>query len=195
MNTTSNTTPNTTSNTTPNTTSKSVSKAPAKTVEMSDKVISLLSEVNRKGIDNLIQFVKNSNYLTTAQCYSHHTHPEGLMMHSLEVLDYMLKNNHSGLSRESIILVALCHDLGKARVNGMKIGRGEHPARSVYILKQCGVELTEDERDAIRCHHPKGIADFLSRAFSSPLQLLLQMGDSRSTHINKRGGKYRFSAL
>ncbi len=190
---------NTTSNTTPNTTSKSASKsaskAPAKTVEMSDKVISLLYEVNRKGIDNLIQFVKNSNYLTTAQCYSHHTHPEGLMMHSLEVLDCMLKNNLAGLSRESIILVALCHDLGKARLNGMKQGRGQHPDRSVYILQQCGVELTDDELYAIRCHHPKGIGDWLSRAFSSPLQLLLQMADCRSTGINKRGAKYRFSAL
>ena len=40
---------------------------------MKDTVISLLSEVNRKGIDNLIQFIEDSNYLTSATCYSHHT--------------------------------------------------------------------------------------------------------------------------
>ena len=83
------------------------------TTEMKDRVISLLSEINRKGIDNLIKFIKDSNYLTTARCYSHHKCQQGLMMQSLEVLDCMLKNNLSGIPRESLILVALCHDLGK----------------------------------------------------------------------------------
>lgn len=162
---------------------------------MKDTVISLLSEVNRNGIDNLIQFIKDSNYLTTAQCYSHHKCPQGLMMHSLEVLDSMIKNNLAGVPRESLILVALCHDLGKARLNGKKVGRGHHPSRSVDILEQCGVELTDDERNAIRYHHPKGFGDWFSSAFSSPLQMLLQMGDCGSTGINKRGDKYRFSVL
>ena len=77
------------------------------TTTMKERVVSLLSEVNRKGIDNLIQFVKDSNYLTTAQCYSHHKCQHGLMMHSLDVLDCMLNNNLVGTPRESIILVAL----------------------------------------------------------------------------------------
>ena len=162
---------------------------------MKDTVISLLSEVNRKGVDNLIQFIEDSNYLTSATCYSHHKCSRGLMMHSLEVLDFMLKNNREGLPRESIILVALCHDLGKACLKGRKVGRGHHPSRSVCILEKCGVELTEDERNAILYHHPKGFWGYLSCAFSSPLQKLLQRGDCRSTGINKGGREYRFSAL
>lgn len=165
------------------------------TTEMKDRVISLLSEINRKGIDNLIKFIKDSNYLTTARCYSHHKCQQGLMMHSLEVLDCMLKNNLSGIPRESLILVALCHDLGKARLNGRKVGHDTHPGRSVYILEQCGVPLTDEERNAILYHHPNGFNDWLSRAFSSPLQILLQMGDCRSTSINKSGRKYRFTVL
>ena len=165
------------------------------TTKMKERVVSLLSEVNRKGIDNLIQFVKDSNYLTTAQCYSHHKCQHGLMMHSLEVLDCMLNNNLVGIPRESIILVALCHDLGKARLNRKKIGSGDHPQRSIAILNQCGVELTDDERDAILNHHPKGFGDWFANAFNSPLQMLLQIGDCKSTGTNKSGGTYRFACL
>ena len=162
---------------------------------MKERVVSLLSEVNRKGIDNLIQFVKESNYLTTAQCYSHHKCQHGLMMHSLEVLDCMLNNNLVGIPRESIILVALCHDLGKARLNRKKIGSGDHPQRSIAILNQCGVELTDDERDAILNHHPKGFGDWFANAFNSSLQMLLQIGDCKSTGTNKSGSTYRFACL
>ena len=165
------------------------------TTTMKERVVSLLSEVNRKGIDNLIQFVKDSNYLTTAQCYSHHKCQHGLMMHSLEVLDCMLNNNLVGIPRESIILVALCHDLGKARLNRKKIGSGDHPQRSIAILNQCGVELTDDERDAILNHHPKGFGDWFANAFNSPIQMLLQIGDCKSTGTNKSGSTYRFASL
>ena len=165
------------------------------TTTMKERVVSLLSEVNRKGIDNLIQFVKDSNYLTTAQCYSHHKCQHGLMMHSLEVLDCMLNNNLVGIPRESIILVALCHDLGKARLNRKKIGSGDHPQRSIAILNQCGVELTDDERDAILNHHPKGFGDWFANAFNSSLQMLLQIGDCKSTGTNKSGSTYRFACL
>ena len=162
---------------------------------MKERVVSLLSECNRKGIDNVIQFVKESNYLTTAQCYSHHKCQHGLMMHSLEVLDCMLNNNLVGIPRESIILVALCHDLGKARLNRKKIGSGDHPQRSIAILNQCGVELTDDERDAILNHHPKGFGDWFANAFNSSLQMLLQIGDCKSTGTNKSGSTYRFACL
>ena len=165
------------------------------TTTMKERVVSLLSEVNRKGIDNLIQFVKDSNYLTTAQCHSHHKCQHRLMMHSLEVLDCMLNNNLVGIPRESIILVALCHDLGKARLGGRKVGRGQHPSRSICILKECGFELTSDERSAILNHHPRGFGKWVSTALKSPLQLLLQMGDCRSTGLNKRGKAYRFSSI
>ena len=165
------------------------------TMTMKDRIISLLSEVDRKGIDNLIHFIQESNYTTSARCYSHHKCHHGLMMHSLEVLDCMLKNNLAGIPRESIILVALCHDLGKARLKGKKVGYGPHPSRSICILKECGVELTSDEHSAIFDHHPGWVGPWISKVFRNPLLLLLQMGDGRSTSLNKRGKTYRFSAI
>ena len=165
------------------------------TLDNQTRIISLLSEVNRDGIDNLIKFIQDSDYLTTAQCYSHHRCPQGLMMHSLEVLDTMLQDNLAGIPRESLILTALSHDLGKARLNGSKVGRGNHPQRSIDILNKCGVALTDEERNAILNHHPKGFADWFSNAFSSPLQMLLQIGDCKSTGTNKSGKTYRFASL
>ena len=162
---------------------------------MNTKIISLLSEVQRDGIDNLIDFIKESNYLTTARCNSHHRTSGGLKNHSLEVLDVMLQRNDGAFPRESIILVALCHDLGKARLDGRKVSSSGHPQRSIAILNQCGVELTDDERDAILNHHPKGFGDWFANAFNSPLQMLLQIGDCKSTGTNKSGSKYRFACL
>jgi hypothetical protein len=159
------------------------------------KVLDLLSEINRPGIDSVIDFIKTSNYLTTAQCHEHHRRDHGLMMHSLEVLDTMLKDNILGFPRESLIIVALFHDLGKAVLNGQKIGRGKHPARSIAILKRYGFELTPQERGAICNHHPSKDPRKLAAALDNPLQILLHAGDCRSTGIDKDGRTYRFTAL
>lgn len=163
--------------------------------EAKTKVLDLLSEINRPGIDSVIDFIKTSNYLTTAQCHEHHRRDHGLMMHSLEVLDTMLKDNILGFPRESLIIVALFHDLGKAVLNGQKIGRGKHPARSIAILKRYGFELTPEERGAICNHHPGKDPRKLAAALGNPLQILLHAGDCRSTGIDKDGRTYRFTAL
>lgn len=155
-----------------------------------DKVLSLLSEVQRPGIDRLIEFVKASSYLTDARCNGHHRCKYGLLKHSLEVFDVMVKNNVLGLPRESLILVALGHDLGKARMNGRKVGNGEHWDRSVEILDMCGVELTDNERHAIKHHHSKSI-----RSFINPLKALLNIGDCESTRLYKKGVTYSFTRV
>ena len=159
------------------------------------KVLDLLSEINRPGIDSVIEFIKTSDYLTTAQCHGHHHREYGLMMHSLEVLDTMLKGNILGFPRESLIVVALFHDLGKATLNGRKIGRGMHPARSIEILKKCGFALTPQESSAIYSHHPGSSPRKLASALGNPLQVLLHAGDCRSTGLDKNGRNYIFSSL
>ena len=159
------------------------------------KVLDLLSEINRPGIDSVIDFIKTSNYLTTAQCHGHHRREHGLMMHSLEVLDTMLKGNILGFPRESLIVVALFHDLGKATLNGHKIGKGMHPARSIAILKKCGFELTPQESSAIYSHHPGSDPRKLAAALGNPLQVLMHTGDCRSTGLDKNGRNYVFSSL
>ena len=165
------------------------------TTTMKDLVISYLSKVNRNGIDKLVEFIRTSDYLTAAECNKHHKCPRGLLMHSLEVLDFMLENNRSGLPEDSVILVALCHDLGKASLNGNQVGNGRHPSRSIDILKKCGVELTSNERAAIRNHHPKGWEKALVGARQNPLLALLHQGDCMSAFINKAGMVYRYSTI
>lgn len=157
------------------------------------KVLDLLSEINRPGIDSVVDFIKNSNYMTTAQCHGHHRRNYGLMMHSLEVLDTMLSANILCLPRESLIITALFHDLGKATLNGHKIGRGNHPARSVAILKKSGFQLTPQEYNAIYNHHPGKNLHKLSSAVGNPLQMLLHAGDCTSTGIDKSGRVFDFS--
>ena len=66
---------------------------------------------------------------------------------------------------------------------------------SIAILNQCGVQLIDDERDAILNHHPKAFGDWFTNAFNNPLQMLLQIGDCKSTGTNKSGGTYRFACL
>ena len=116
------------------------------------------------------------------------------MFHSLEVLDVMLREAGSELSRESLILVALCHDLGKARMNGKKVGTGFHPYRSLYILKKNGVKLSKMEEEAIKCHHPRNLKQYAAYV-TNPYLRLLSKGDCRSTGIYKKGGKYSFCVL
>ena len=159
------------------------------------KVLDLLSEINRPGINSVIDFIKNSNYLTTAQCNSHHRRDHGLMLHSLEVLDTMLATDTHGYPRESMIIVALFHDLGKATINGHRTGTGKHPSRSVAILKKCGFELTPPEYSAIYNHHPGKNPRKLLAAINNPLQMLLHKGDCTSTGIDKSGRTYKFSVL
>lgn len=159
------------------------------------KVLELLSEIDRPGIDKVIEFMNTSNYFTSARCYGHHRCMHGLMMHSLEVLDVMLKNNKFCISRESIIILALFHDLGKATISGKKTGSGMHPSRSIAILNKCGFELREDELSAILNHHPGKNILKMAAALGNPHQLLLHIGDCTSTGINKKGSIYNFSCI
>lgn len=147
----------------------------------------MIREINRPGTETLIDYIDTTNYFTTAKCYSHHKYEGGLVDHSLEVLDAMLKNNDAGLSSESITVAALFHDLGKATVDGKKFSSSFHPIRSLQILNHCGYELTREEADAISGHH--------TRNFAKPLRSLLRNADGISTKVNKRKHKYIFGAL
>ena len=58
---------------------------------------------------------------------------------------------------------------------------GEHPERSLILLDEQGLKLTDDERTAIGCHHRKDLT-FLT----CPLRRLLSLGDCASTGAWKR---------
>lgn len=146
-----------------------------------DRILSLLGSVERPGMDAVIKYLKTSNYFKRG-CYSHHKEYArdgsggGLACHSLEVYDYMVEHA-SGLDAESILVAALFHDLGKTRRSD---GRG-HGARSIDILDECGLALTDAERIAIGRHHDKSVS-----FVTCPLRRVLSLGDCFSTGRWKR---------
>ena len=144
-----------------------------------ERVISLLRSVNRPGMDNVIDSLESRGYFD-AKCYGHHRYRGGMSAHALEVYDYMMANNTMGLPADSICIAALFHDFGKAvRRSGRY--NGEHPERSLILLDELGLKLTDDERTAIGCHHRKDLT-FLT----CPLRRLLSLGDCASTGAWKR---------
>ena len=84
---------------------------------------SLLGQVKREGMDNLISFIKKSDFYTAPASTRYHSNFKGgLLIHSLNVYDRLyqkLQNddawfrNGKTYSDETLIIVALLHDVCK----------------------------------------------------------------------------------
>ena len=80
-----------------------------------------MRETNRDGIENLIAFIRKSDFYTApASTRFHSCHEGGLLEHTLFVYDRLVKKFEDELweekgdvSKESIIIAALLHDLCK----------------------------------------------------------------------------------
>lgn len=138
-----------------------------------ERIINILKTLDRPGIDQVIEFLRESNY-AKAGCYNHHKYKGGLVDHSLEVYELMM-SRRGKLPVDSVIVCAFFHDLGKAHKYGMTLS-GAHEDKSLKILDTCGFSLTEDERSAIANHHKKS-ADYIT----SPLRHCLSSSDMSST--------------
>lgn len=136
-----------------------------------ERIIEILNTLDRPGMDKVIQFMRENNYAGSS-CYGHHKHEGGLVDHSLEVYDYMIAHRRK-LPKDSVIVCAFFHDLGKASKGKRKIS--DHAGRSIRILDKCGFHLTDQERNAILTHHE--IEGFLK----DPLRKLLSKADMDST--------------
>ena len=138
-----------------------------------------LLSTNREGIKELIEAMEKGGFYTAPCSGQHHlAKPEGLLEHSLNVLEYMRKLNEAWknpVSDESVIIVALLHDLGKMGDHGksnyveniLKSGQRSaakpyatntdliylpHEIRSVMIAERY-IWLSEDEETAILWHN------------------------------------------
>lgn len=86
--------------------------------DITRRIIKLLESSERKGIDNLIEYLFESNFFE-APCSTqfHLAQPGGLAEHSLNVyktmVSYYAAQHEFGIGGDSIILVSLLHDLGK----------------------------------------------------------------------------------
>ena len=135
-----------------------------------DEILSLLQEINRPGIDNVIQYLQKSTFFTE-RCNSHHKFRGGLAVHSLGVYQEMKKLDLS-LPEDSMRIVALLHDLCKAHLRAYnKIGKGHHGLRSALLLKTLGLTFHTGEYDAIK-NHMHRIKDIPKSKTYSPSEML-----------------------
>lgn len=116
-----------------------------------EKILSMLREIKRPGIDKVIWYLEKSNYFR-AQCNSHHIFCGGLAVHSLGVYNEFKKLDID-LPEDSIRVVSLLHDVCKAHLYGYNhIGKGRHGYRSVKLLESLGLKFNTGEYDAILKH-------------------------------------------
>lgn len=167
---------------------------------MKEKYKELLLSTKRKGIDKLIDYMENETDFFTAWASTsfHCNYDGGLLEHSLNVCEYALRLKDawdSPVSRESIIICACLHDLGKSNYyvnNLLKSGKlsgtkpkkidpklkiKNHALRSV-IIGGGMVDLTEDERVCILTHD--GFYEITNREYwldPSELMMLIHFAD------------------
>ena len=116
-----------------------------------EEILSLLKEINRPGIDNVIRYITVSNYFR-ARCNSHHQFRGGLAVHSLGVYNEF-KKLKTNLPEDSIRIVSLLHDICKAHHPEYDyIGKGHHGIRSVMLLKALNLKFASGEYEAIEKH-------------------------------------------
>jgi len=81
------------------------------------RYLELLSKVDRRGIEGLIEYLQTTDFFTApASTIYHANYKGGLCQHSLNVYDNLVKLSklyELDFSEESMILVALLHDLAK----------------------------------------------------------------------------------
>ena len=125
------------------------------------KIGSLLLETKREGIEEVIHYLEESGfYDAPSSICRHHNWRGGLAEHCLGVYKIASELN-SELSHDSLIIAGILHDVCKAsklyydadgNIHRRHTHIKGHGRRSIKLLEQCGLLLTEDERLAIRWH-------------------------------------------
>ena len=179
-----------------------------------ENFIALLTSTERDNVGLLLNWIKKHNfYSAPASQRNHNNMLGGLLKHSLEVCNEALylwkqqiQNNpqmSNSLSKESVMVVSLLHDIckwnvyyispytGEPRCNRQAMAEG-HGLKSLSILSAIGFPLTEDERMAIWWHmgiHEPSLKDYESEYEASrriPLCNLIREADYNATHLKER---------
>ena len=145
---------------------------------MEEKFIELLKSTKREGIDELIDFMKKTDFFTApASTRFHGSFEKGLLEHSMKVYEILKEKVKTAMIRintpeESIILIGLLHDICKANFYKVdyrnaknELGVWEkvpyytvddtipygHGEKSVMMISEY-IKLTPEEKYAIRWH-------------------------------------------
>jgi len=130
---------------------------------MKDKILSLLELITRPGIEKLTTKLIESDYFEApASTKWHRAHKHGLAEHSYNVyvlFKEMLKKFNISIPEESIILIALLHDVCKINAYIFKEDKifwniahaTGHSRLSIKLIEQF-IDLTELEKNCILYH-------------------------------------------
>lgn len=188
---------------------------------MKDFYIQLLKSVRRPGVDALVDYLEKSDFFEApASTIYHGSYAGGLLEHSLNVytmLQWYVANLQDSdfelpkISEESVIIVALLHDLCKVNcyhestrnVKNEQTGKWEkvpcykrepllpmgHGGKSVFIIQQF-IKLTPEEAQAIYWHmgaydtSPYNTLNELGKSYEmNLLAFLLNQADMMATYI------------
>lgn len=138
--------------------------------------INLLKSTNRSGINNVIEWLKSTDFFEApASTIYHENYAGGLCEHSLKVYDTFKKLHKTfdlDININSIIIMSLLHDVCKAgcyhkEKKNVKIGQNwtqvdywkfddsnpiGHGHKSVILLQYKGLKLTDLEINSIISH-------------------------------------------
>lgn len=170
-----------------------------------ERIIHLLKSTQRSGMDEVIHYLENNGFFEMpSSLRRHHNWEGGLAQHCLGVYD-RLSATGKNLAEDSKIITSFLHDICKVRKiykdkNDEWKERKEdelhihgHGSRSTKILEKLGLELTPEEKRAIRWHmggwkigeRPKDeIRDFFATK-KSDLWRLLHNADRYDASHNK----------
>ena len=179
---------------------------------MKEKYIELLKTVNREGMNNLIKFLESTDFFVAPASTRFHGNFEGgLVEHSLKVYEILSKKvKDSGLdyNEETIITIALLHDICKANFykidyRNAKNEKGVwekvpyytvddtipygHGEKSVMMITEY-MKLLPEEKYAIRWHmgftEPKELYTTIGLAYSKyKIALLTFEADLEATYF------------
>jgi len=186
-------------------------------VSNKERFISLCKESGREGIDKLLEWLDTTDfYIAPASTRFHGSYPGGLLEHSLDVYDEMVRLCQTypeiETPKDSVIVASLLHDLCKANFYAVekrnrknefgqwesydyytvdeKFCYGGHGSKSVF-LAQYFIRLTPEEAVAIMCHmgFSDGNKDIGNAYEQCPFAWLLHVADEAACYVRKRNGE------
>lgn len=173
---------------------------------MKEKFLTLCREnIHREGIDKLLAWLEKSDFFTApASTRYHGAHEGGLVEHSLNVYEQLIRCNMFDFDRfDTPTIVALFHDVCKTnfykqdarnvKENGVWVQKPYytvddkfpygHGEKSVFMIERF-MRLTNEEAFAIRFHMGEYSDPNTGKAFEKyPLALLLHQADERATFL------------
>ena len=181
---------------------------------MEEKFIELLKSTKREGIDELIEFMKKTDFFTApASTRFHGCFEKGLLEHSMKVYEILKEKVKTAMipintPEESIILIALLHDICKANYYKVDYRNAKnalgvwekvpyytvddtipygHGEKSVMMITEY-IKLTPEEKYAIRWHmgytEPKELYNTIGVAYKKyPVALLTHEADLEATYF------------